>query len=85
MKTPGTSDAVATDTSDTTDTNGGQPVSEPPVTRPQPGVMVRSYDAFCGVACIAAGGYLLGRAFGVIDYPETFHPWGAFGSHYTGE
>lgn len=72
MEVTGTPDAVETPT-DTTDATDS--VESPPVARPQPGMFTRSYDAFCGVACIVAGGYLLGRAFGLVNYPEVHHTW----------
>lgn len=68
MDATGTTDEVnPTDATDTTDAS----VEGPPVTRPQPGVIIRSYDVFAGVACIGCGCYLIARGFGFINYPEV--------------
>lgn len=62
MTTTGTPDAATTDTSDTTDTNGGAAVSESPVARPAPPLADRIIDLLTGTGMMMFGFVLVYRA-----------------------
>jgi hypothetical protein len=71
MDAPGTPDAVTTGTSDTTDTNGGQPVSESPVARPAPPLADRIIDLLTGTGMMMFGFVLVYRAVN----PQEGNTW----------